>query len=853
MLRHALQTLRARKAGFVGAFLALLCASALVTACGGLLETGLRGEIGTERYSGTPVIVAGDQNVHMYKKKKGKIKDKAKPLDERVWLPSGTLERIERVPGVRAAVPELDFPAYVVGANGTIFEGPEGKESVGHAWASAALTPFRIEKGKPPQAAGEIVVDRGLASRAGLAPGDKVTVQATGAPSTYTVSGVATTPAGDLKEQAAVFFSSDEARRLAGHPGRDAVIGMLPKAGADTGKLADAVRSVLDETTSLEQVHTGGDRGRVEFLDAAKAKVKLISMGGAIGAIGLLVAVLVVSGTFALSIQQRRREIALLRAVAATPQQVRQLIGREAVCVGFVAGLLGSVAGLPLASWLHGKFVEFGTIPDTLGLVRSPFPLLAAIATTLLAAWAAARISARRTSRIRPAEAMSEAAVEGSRMPWRRLVAGLVALAGGVALLIVLAALHTEPASMPVTYLVVLVISIGLALLGPLTAKGALAVLGAPLRLFRATGHLAANNARANAKRLAAVITPLTLLVGMASTVIFVQTTMGSAAEAQTRDGVTADWVIDSTGPGVPGRAADRIRELSGVTAVTEVVHTTVRAPGLAKYAVQGVTPKGLDSSLDLKVTEGSLDGFTDRGVAISDVVADSQGLRPGDTMKLVLGDGTPVTQSVVAVYERGLGFGDLTMTHGLVVAHVDNPLSDSVLVATGDDAGKREAVRAELAAVVKDFPGTAVTGSGRMADRQAASHDENAEVNYVAMGLILAFTSIASVNTLAMSTADRSREFALLRLAGMTRRQVLRMLRLEALTVVLTAVVLGTAISLATLTSFSIGMTGEASPAMSPVVYLAIVATAAALAFIATVLPGRITLRTRPTDTIGD
>lgn len=43
MLRYALQTLRARKGGFIGAFLALFCAAALVTACGILLETGLRG------------------------------------------------------------------------------------------------------------------------------------------------------------------------------------------------------------------------------------------------------------------------------------------------------------------------------------------------------------------------------------------------------------------------------------------------------------------------------------------------------------------------------------------------------------------------------------------------------------------------------------------------------------------------------------------------------------------------------------------------------------------------------------------------------------------------------------------
>ncbi len=54
------------------------------------------------------------------------------------------------------------------------------------------------------------------------------------------------------------------------------------------------------------------------FLDTAAARTKLVSMGGAMGGTSLLVAVLVVVGTFALSVQQRHRELALLRAIAAT-------------------------------------------------------------------------------------------------------------------------------------------------------------------------------------------------------------------------------------------------------------------------------------------------------------------------------------------------------------------------------------------------------------------------------------------------------------------------------------------------------------------------------------------------------
>ena len=54
LTRLALRTLRARRSGFLGAFVALFCAAALITACGGLLETGLSGTIATERYAAAP-------------------------------------------------------------------------------------------------------------------------------------------------------------------------------------------------------------------------------------------------------------------------------------------------------------------------------------------------------------------------------------------------------------------------------------------------------------------------------------------------------------------------------------------------------------------------------------------------------------------------------------------------------------------------------------------------------------------------------------------------------------------------------------------------------------------------------
>ncbi|MFI8276142.1 FtsX-like permease family protein [Streptomyces sp. NPDC085929] len=840
MLRYALQTVRDRKAGFLGAFVALLCAAALVTACGTLLETGLRGKIATERYAAAPVVVSADQNVHQTtvkeKKGKAKTKHKAKPVAERAWLPASTVDAVRSVPGVERAVPELSFQAV------PLVKAPGGaKPSYGHAWTSAALTPFTLTEGRAPQGGGEVVVDRELAARAGLKPGAPLTVQATGEPKTYTVSGIARSARGDLARQNALFFGDAEAQRLAARDGQVTAIGVLPAPGTDPGELAGRIEHALRGTGA--QVTAGDARGPVEFLDAAGARIKLVSMGGAMGGTSLLVAILVVVGTFSLSVQQRYRELALLRAIAATPKQLRRMIGREALVVGLAAGAAGALAGLPLAAWLHGRFVESGVVPANLERTAGIFPMFAAVGASLLGAWAAARITGRRIARIRPAEALAEAALERGRPAWIRIAIGVLLLAGGVVLVAVLSVLRTEPASTPVTFLAVVVLAGAVSLLGPLLVRGATALLAGPLRLAGAGGHLATANLRGNATRMASAVTPLALLIGMTCTVLFITPTLGNAARAQARDGVRAGWVLAAQGPGVTGAAAERIRRTPGVTAATEIVHTSVRV-GLTKYGAQGVTPAGLARTWDPGVTSGSLDGFGEKSVAVSELAADQLGLKPGSPLKLALGDGTPVTLTVSAVYARGLGFGDLTLPHDLVAAHVDNPLASSVLVAAEPGTG-----REQLVAAVREFPGVGVLSAHDADEVWAERQQAGAEINLLAMGLVLAFTAIAVVNTLAMSTAERLREFAMLRLAGAKRRQVLRMLRAEAVAVLLIGAVLGSGISLAVLTAFSVGMTGAAAPAVLPVVYVGVLGVAGLLALAATALPGRVALRVPPVE----
>lgn len=100
-------------------------------------------------------------------------------------------------------------------------------------------------------------------------------------------------------------------------------------------------------------------------------------------------------------------------------------------------------------------------------------------------------------------------------------------------------------------------------------------------------------------------------------------------------------------------------------------------------------------------------------------------------------------------------------------------------------------------------------------------------------------FAAVAAANTLVMTVLDRRRELQMLRLIGSTRRQVLRMLRWEALLITGAGLALGSAIALATLFPLTRALTGEA-PYVPPVLYGSFVAAGLLLGLAATGLPAR-------------
>ncbi|MGW4537183.1 ABC transporter permease [Streptomyces chartreusis] len=810
---------RFKPASFAGTFVALMMSALIVSACGILLETGVRASVPPERYAKAPVVAAADQYARFVTGSGDSRSESADPLPDTARVDAALADKVARVSGVQAAVPDFTFP--VRQGDGLL---------TGHGWGSHAFTGAVLTSGGAPRA-GEVVL---AASAEGAAVGDMVTLETAVGRADFRVSGLAKAGSGDAAEGAVAWFADARSPALAGHPGKADAIAVLAKDGTDADVLAAGVTKAL--AGSGAEVHTGDGRGAVEDRGLGYAKEMLTGLGGSFGGIAATVAVFTASGTVALSVAQRAREFALLRAVGATPWQIRRAVAAEAVLVAPLAGLVGCLPGVGLAHWWFGRLKDHGAIPDAVELQVSWIPLVVAVGTGLLTAIAAGWAAGRRPSKIKPGQALAEASVERLRPGVIRILLGLGALVGGGFLTVVAARSAGDDAANAALG-VVMLFMLAVALLGPLVARLCAALFGLALSAGDASASLAAANSRTNARRSASAITPIVLAMAFASTLVFMHTSESHVAAQQLRAGVTADHVVTDPA-GLPVDAAARAARTPGVDAAVGLLQTQVLVPvgsGGDRW-LQGSTTQGISGSgeqlakvQDLDVRGGSLDRIGKGRIAIDKTLATSAKVGVGDKLPLYLPDGTRTNPEVVAVYGRGLGLSAVTMDRASLAPHVTSPFDSTLLIRGGN--AKALAPLGE----VTDASGYAV--------EQNTDRELNAWANYTMAAVLGGFAAVAAANTLVMTVLDRRRELGTLRLIGSTRRQVMRMLRWEGLLVALAGIALGTAIAAATLIPMMRGLTGE-GPYVPPLVYAAFAGGAVGLGLMAVTLPGRVAMR---------
>ncbi|GAA2334380.1 FtsX-like permease family protein [Streptomyces kunmingensis] len=608
MIRLALSTLRFHLTGFIASFVALFLGAVIVIGAGGLLETGIHNAAPPHRLAAAPIVVTGDQR---YAYTQAEL-----AFPERLRMDTALADRIAKVPGVKSTVQDLSFPAALAKGD----EGDTDDKVTGHGWSSARLSPYKLTDGTVPAADDQIVLGTAIAGRTGVRTGERIRLLVQGAERSYQVSGLAGGPGDDGD----VFLADAEAARAAGRVGETDSIGVFPAAGANTQDIAAAVRKVVDG--SPVTVLTGDDRGRAEDPGVVADGGDLIPLAAAFGGLSAMVTVFVVAGTLGLSIQQRRREMALLRTIGTTPGQLRRLVLGETLVLAVVATGLAIVPGPWFGRWLLSAFADAGVVPDAIAFRAGFVPVIAGVATALLTAIGSAYIAAQAAARTRPVEALTEATLQRRWFSGFRLIAGLSCLAGGAALAWGTAG-SAGPDAAGVATPAAMVWAAGFGLLGPVVVRGLIAVVRRPVgKMSGLAGELAAHNARARTARLASAVMPVMLASGLAVGLLYMQTTQSDGVQRAFEENLRADAVVTSASGGLPLGLVDTIRAQPGVAAASAQIPTTGyiepdepmrpsagedTGPQPNEVSLQGVTPQGLERTTAFRAASGGLAALT--------------------------------------------------------------------------------------------------------------------------------------------------------------------------------------------------------------------------------------------------
>jgi putative ABC transport system permease protein len=825
MLYVAVRTARQRIAGLLAVACAVLGGAALLTAIGVLAESGLRSHPPLGRLAGADVVVSASQTYQP-------DGDLPIALPERARIGAELVDRLRGLPRVTAAVGDVSLPAAVIDANG------RATAVEAHGWSSTALLTGVAVAGAAPSSGHEVALDAATAALADVAPGGEIRIVAAGRAGTYHVCAVIRAAGPGL------FFDDATALGLTGRdPASVDVIALRTEPGAARA-VAARVREVVRGSGLV--VSVGAARGDAGAPAAAAAQRTLPVLAASLASVTVLVIGCVVGGALAVSIGAQRRELALLRAVGATPRQLRRLAAGQATMVAAVAVVPGVAVGYLLAARFGRMLSAWGMIPADLPLRAGPLPALAAALLLLGAVWVAARCAVWRTSRMPATTAVAQSRTEPRTPSKLRLVIGLQLLIVAHALAVPPLLLRS-PAAAAFTALAGLLAAIGLALAGPaLLAHGSRALARRLPPRVSAPTWLAVANTRGYAVRAAAAVTTLAMTVVFTLTYALTQTTVLAAASGDVDAANRAQLRI--TAPalgGVPGDLLDAVRATPGVRAAAPVSTTTVLWP----YRLAGdvevdsgaaliLTPDA-PGVLDLDVRAGSVAGLSGDTIAVDAAVARSRGVGLGDRIELILGDGTRVRARVAATYARGLGLGPVVVSRDLAAGHTTSGLDQSLLVRTDGTVAARQS----LAALAASRPGIVLDDE----HPQRGGPAPELWINVAVLAVLLGYLLLGIANKLVASTTQRRDELALLRLVGATPSQTRAMMRREAALIWAAATFSGLLLSAVPLMLLAIGFLHRPWPAGPWWLVPAVALVVAAIAALSIELPTRRALRGTP------
>ncbi|MFE3743442.1 FtsX-like permease family protein [Streptomyces sp. NPDC059134] len=759
---------RERWTSFLAAFVAVLVGVALITTTLIIYDSS-RPQV-RSRLSAASAIAVPDQVVDQDRTPEDRMpwsRDEAQPL----------IHELGAVPGVGSVVVDRSFYAQAFLGSEPVRD--EGALEAGHGWSSARLAPYDLVTGRAPAAADEVVVDRAL----GVAAGTTLTVNITAGRTEFRVVGTV--------DGAGYYFTDDFATRQ--QPGVGA-IAILADRGASVGDIkAEAERVVGDKGTVL----SGDGRSALQPEYVEHKRFLGTQLIGAMATLGLFTTVFVVASMLVLATGLRRREIGLLRMIGASPRQVRRMILGEAGLVGLLGSLAGCLVGVGAAPLLRDILQGLDVTPPELTVRVSMWPLFTAAAigvgVSVLGAWSAGRTAARVT----PIEALLDSTANSRTMSRVRWIGGLTALGLGVVLAIATATVGADT-RINMAIFATMVLIVAAALLAPVCVGPVGRALTSPFeRLGSAVPLLVRAELRADSRRAASLAAPVIAAVGFAVLLSGMVETMrvaypaGDALKLAGQVIVTPDKTLGNT---------------------DEVV--TANPVGRAALPTRAFV-RDKDGTLTVIDALGSRDERWNKpGQAVlGGRMADFLGVKAGDEHAVRFADGATVKLRIARILPDDPARGDFVMSRQLVRAHDPAALTDDIFVP----------LESKPASVV---PGTGVHDAVQYAlDDYATDAKLTDSLAVMLIVIAVGYSGIAVANSMAMTAHGRRRDFAVMKSAGGTVRQLLLFSAAETTLVVAVGAALGILVTLGPLAGMASGLSQATSTDIGPHLNLSTIA----------------------------
>jgi putative ABC transport system permease protein len=707
------------------------------------------------------------------------------------------IDVVAAIDGVRLAEGNLLRAATVIKSDGEPLRtsGP----AFGIAWVGPdGLDGRTIVEGRPAAGPSEVTLDKSSARRAGYEVGDTVTIVGPAGKGDFVLVGLngtgKTTNGGGASIAA---FDPVTANEFLGAENMVDSIYVAIDEGADRDAVMAAIDSALPD--GLEVI-----TGEQSAEETAGAINDIIDIFGNVllgfAAVSLFVSAFLIFNTFAIIVSQRLRELALLRAVGASARQIRTMIIGEALVVSVIATLLGILAGMGVAKGIVAIFNAAGAAFPSASLIVSPRTVIASTVVGVGVTVAAAIVPALRAARIPPVAAMRPELGFNSLQKNKRLVVGSITTGIGLFSIGVFGQPGGTSGTLGLSAVGAILLFLGIASLSTTVAAPTSRVISRVLPLpFRpmtrsVPGRLGSRNAQRTPRRTASTASALMIGLALVSTVSVVASSVQASFKEQLQGSVTADFFV-SNGPGnfqgLPVAFSERLSELPELSAVSPFRAATAQVNGDTKQ-IGAVRGSAFGQLVDIDLTSGSVESLDDGKILLHRDPARDYAVQVGDTLSILWLNGTEQQIEVGGIYDDATIAGNWLVGLSTLQAVSTATPTDFFIGAKIADGVDIEDARAAVEEVALDFPSAEVQDQ---AEFQQSQEDQLNQLLIIIYGLLIISIAIAVLgiaNTMALSVFERTREFGLLRAVGMSKRDLKRSIRWEAVIVAVFGASLG-------------------------------------------------------------